>query len=68
VPSENRTLGWHVLQWSADYLLQPDGPEAGIPWQFTREQARIVLRFYEIDDYGKFCHRRGVLRRLKGWG
>lgn len=57
-----------MLQWCSDFLLQPDGPLAGDPWEFTREQARITLRFYEIDAHGRFLHRRGVLRRLKGWG
>jgi hypothetical protein len=68
VPDENRTLGWNVLAWTAEYLQQPDGPNAGQPWLFTDEQARIVLRLYEIDDHGRFVYRRGVLRRMKGWG
>ena len=68
VPPENRTLGWQVLAWTADYLQQPDGPMAGRPWEFTTEQAKIVLRWYAIDDQGKFVFRRGVLRRMKGWG
>lgn len=68
VPPPNRTLGWSILAWTAEYLLQPDGPNAGDPWQFTDEQARILLRWYEIDAQGKFKHRRGVVRRLKGWG
>lgn len=57
-----------MLGWTADYLLQPDGPNAGQPWEFTPEQVRIVLRFYEVDERGRFVHRRGVVRRMKGWG
>lgn len=68
VPPENRTLGWAVLAWTADWLLQPDGPNAGSPWAFTREQVRILLRWYQVDDAGRFAYRRGVLRRMKGWG
>lgn len=68
VPDDTRTIGWQVLAWTADYLLQPDGENAGEPWQFTPEQARIVLRWYEVDERGRFIHRRGVVRRLKGWG
>ena len=68
VPPEDRTLGWAVLRWTADHLLQPDGPDAGRPWRYTPEQVRIVLRWYAIDDAGRFVHRRGVLRRMKGWG
>lgn len=68
VPPENRTLGWHVLSWTAEWLLQPDGPDVGNTWTYTREQVRILLRWYEIDARGAFVHRRGALRRMKGWG
>lgn len=62
------TLGWDALAWSADYLLQPDGPNAGDPWRFTPEQARFLLWWYAIDGDGKFIYRSAVLRRMKGWG
>lgn len=68
VPADNRTLGWQVLEWTSEYLNQPDGPAAGRPWEYTTEQVKIVLRWYAIDARGKFIHRRGVLRRMKGWG
>lgn len=68
VPPENRTLGWSVLAWVTDYVLQPDGLQAGEPFQFTPEQVRIVLRWFEIDDAGRFTRRTGTIRRLKGWG
>jgi hypothetical protein len=68
VPAPERTLGWAVLEWTAAWLLQPDGASAGDAWEFTREQTRIVLRWYEVDDAGRFVARRGVLRRMKGWG
>jgi phage terminase large subunit-like protein len=57
-----------VLLWTARYLRQPDGPDAGKPWKFTSEQVRIVLRWFEIDDAGNFTRRQGTIRRLKGWG
>lgn len=62
------TLGWHALGWSAEYLQQPDGPEAGEPWRFTPEQARFVLFWYAIDRSGRFLYRNGMLRRMKGHG
>lgn len=68
VPSDNRTLGWHVLAWTSEYLVQPDGVSAGEPWRYTDEQVRVLLRWYQIDARGRFVHRRGVLRRMKGWG
>jgi len=64
----DRTLGWTALEWTARYLRQPDGPDAGTSWRYTDEQARFVLWWYAIDDTGRFVYRRGMLRRLKGWG
>lgn len=62
------TLGWQILAWTAENFRQPDGPDAGQPWKYTREQARFVLWWYAIDERGRFLFRRGMLRRLKGWG
>lgn len=63
-----RTLGWQVLQWTADYLRQPDGPDTGAPWQYTDEQALFVLWWYAVDELGRFTYRRGMFRRIKGHG
>ncbi len=68
VPAEQFTLGWDAVMWTMQYLVQPDGPNAGDPFVYTDEQLRILLRWYEIDVQGRFVHRRGVLRRMKGWG
>lgn len=79
-PGERPTLGWLVLDWIADNLIVPDGPSAGEPLMFTAEQARFVLRLYEVDPHfegppivgrtlrnGRLV-RRAVLSRPKGWG
>jgi hypothetical protein len=63
-----RTLGWQILGWTAEYLRQPDGPDAGQPWRYTDEQARWLLWWYALDDRGRFLYRSGMLRRVKGWG
>lgn len=63
-----RTIGFDVIDWAETWLLQPDGPDAGGPWQFTKEQKRFVLWWYAIDSNGRFVYRRGMLRRMKGWG
>jgi len=68
VPARNRTLGWAVLDWINRNLVFPDGPDAGEPFTLTREQVRIILRWYEIDDQGRFRYRRGTIRRMRGWG
>lgn len=63
------TIGWEALAWTAEYLRQPDGPDAGDPWRYTTEQARFVLWWYATDPTGRrFIYRRGMLRRIKGWG
>jgi phage terminase large subunit-like protein len=67
-PPENRTLIWSILQWQLEYLLQPDGPDAGQPWRYTPEQLRFLAWFYAIDERGKFAYRRAVYRRVKGSG
>lgn len=57
------TLGWEVLGWVAEWLTFSDGR----PWMATPEQARFILWFYAIDYRGKFCYRKAVLQRMKGW-
>jgi phage terminase large subunit-like protein len=64
----NKTLGWQLINWMAKYLNQPNGPNAGEPFLPTLEQARFLLWWYAVDDKGRFAYRKGVLRRLKGWG
>lgn len=63
-----RTLGWEVLAWAHEYLLQPDGPDAGSPWKYTPEQARFLMWWYALDERGRFSNRYAMLRRSKGWG
>lgn len=61
-------MGWQVLDWTVDYLRQPNGPDAGQQWRFTPEQVRILLWWYAVDPLGRFVYRRAVIRRSKGWG
>ena len=63
-----KTLGWEILNWMAEFLTQPNGPDAGQPFLPTLEQARFLLWWYAVDERGRFTYRKGVLRRLKGWG
>lgn len=79
-PGERPTLGWLVLDWIEANLIVPDGPSAGEPLTFTPEQARFILKLYEVDPLfvgppiqgrslvnGRLI-RRAVLSRPKGWG
>ena len=62
------TLGWGVIAWIEEWLVQPDGDAAGDPFRLTPEQINFVLWFYAVASAGKFTYRRAVLRRAKGWG
>ena len=59
-----RTLGWTALDWCTENLLDFEGGA----FEFTREQALFVLWWYAVDTRGRWLSRRGVLRRMKGWG
>ncbi len=63
-----KTLGWGVLNWWAQYVKTPGGDHAGEAFMPTLEQARFALWWYAVDENGKYAHRNGVLRRMKGWG
>ena len=67
IPLPTETIGWEILAWATEYLRQPDGPDAGNRWRYTGEQARIVLRWYSLDDT-EFKYKQGTVRRLKGAG
>lgn len=62
------TLGFEALAWAARYLRHTNGLRAGMPWQFTREQARFVLWFYAVDEHGRWLFDRGDRRLAKGSG
>ncbi|MEV1109945.1 terminase [Micromonospora sp. NPDC049751] len=59
-----RTLGWQIAGWCAEWLLSKEGG----PWRFTNEQLRFLLWWYAVDEHGVFIYRKGVLQRMKGWG
>lgn len=63
-----KTLGWELLAWGSEMLGQPDGARKGDGWEYTTEQALFMLRFYAVDENGKYLYRRAVLERVKGWG
>lgn len=62
------SLAPQALAWSYDYLLQPDGPAAGQPWEWTDEQVDFLYWWYGIDEFGRWIYPRAVLERMKGWG
>lgn len=62
------SLGWLVLDWAQAEFKVPDGPYAGEQLTLTDEQATILVRYYQLDNRGRFVFRRGAVRRSQGWG
>jgi len=62
------TLFPEIKVWGSKYILQPDGPDSGKPFILTPEQEHFLLWWYAVDNRGRYIYRRGMLRRMKGWG
>ncbi len=62
------SLGWDVYDWILEHLKVPDGPLAGEPLDFTDEQLSLLVRFYGVDDRGKWLFRRASKRAPQGAG
>lgn len=58
-----RTLGWEALGWSGVWYQH-----SRRSWRYTDEQARFILWWMALDEFGRFLYRDFVLQRLKGWG
>ena len=61
-----KTLGPLVAQWIHDKLPSPADPSRG--FDLTAEQAGIVMRWFAVDERGRFVYRSGMLQQAKGWG
>lgn len=61
------SLGWGVLEWTYAYLPSPADEKQ--PLVYTDEQARRIVRWFEVDpDTGDLPYRELVLEDAKGWG
>lgn len=68
-PGEFPSLGWELVDFLQDVLVNPDGERRGQPWRFTDEQIAYIVWCYRISpDTGARAFRRSVLARPKGWG
>ncbi|MFC0547055.1 hypothetical protein [Kutzneria chonburiensis] len=67
---EQMLISRAVVAWAEKHLLYPDGPQAGQPWKFTREQKLFLAWWYATDPHKqhKWLYRRGIIQRVKGWG
>ncbi|AKK04585.1 phage terminase-like protein, large subunit [Corynebacterium mustelae] len=62
------TLGWEALAWAGKYLHHPNGIRQGKPWKFTPNQARFILWFYSINEFGAWNYAEAHRRLAKGSG
>lgn len=62
------TLGWWVADWMRTWLVQPNGPRAGKPFEPTGRQLRFLLWWYALDEVGRWLFDLGVRRQAKGSG
>lgn len=63
-----KTLGWNILNWLADFVKTPGSGQVGDLFLPTLEQARFILWWYAVNDDGSYYYRNGVFRRMKGAG
>ncbi|HEX9227482.1 MAG TPA: hypothetical protein VF885_12640 [Arthrobacter sp.] len=63
-----QTIGPDVLFWAEDQLAQPDGRNAGDPWKWADDQARYLLWWYAVDEFGRWLFTAGQLVLPKGKG
>jgi hypothetical protein len=62
------TLGWGVIDWSDEWLIQPDGDFAGDRWVWSTSQVRFIAWYYALDEDGNYLYRRAAMRWAKGRG
>lgn len=62
------TIGWGVVKHAVKWLIQPDGPDAGQPWNPTPGQLHWLLWWYAVDDEGRWLFHHGIRRLAKGSG
>lgn len=62
------TLGWEAIWWAREYLRHPDGPRAGMPWEYTEGQTLFVLWWYALRPDLRWMFQHGVRRHSKGTG
>lgn len=62
------TLGYEAITWAEAMLIQPNGPRAGMPLQFTKSQGRFLLWWYALDEQGRWLYHHAARRWSKGAG
>lgn len=58
------SIGWEVLGWTG-YWLRDKNQQ---PWQWTMEQARMLLWYWSLEESGRVQHETVTWQRLKGHG
>lgn len=65
---EYPTLGYLAAKWAEAHLVQPNGPRAGKPFRFTRDQLTFLLWWYALDEDAQWVFGHGARRQAKGSG
>lgn len=63
-----RTLGVGGYRWMVENLVQPDGPNAGEPFQPSIDQVEFLLWHYALDEQARWMFNMAVRRLSKGKG
>jgi hypothetical protein len=56
------TLGWIAIEWAATYLRHPNGPRAGLNWEYTESQVRLGVPAQNLMSPGD-----EICGTLPGW-
>jgi len=62
------TLGWIAIEWAATWLRHPNGPRAGMNWEYTESQVRFLLWYYALRPDTRWIYAHAVRRHAKGTG
>lgn len=60
------SIGYYIINWIHNNLIQPDGENAGEPVRLTPEQMRFILWVYALDDEDRFLYNDLTMIRIKG--
>jgi hypothetical protein len=61
-------LGYQAALWVEEWLVQPNGPRAGQPFELTPTQVQFLAWWYAVDAEGRWLFSHGARRLAKGSG
>jgi hypothetical protein len=64
-PDDSMTLGWGVYYWMIENLVHG---LTGEPLEINDETLAFILRYYAVDENGRWLYDRAAMRRARGTG